>query len=112
MAKKLKIGAKIKTLLKKLKNWTKRIKTLDQILKIIFRYFFFRAEVEEDIYKLFYFKFAARMQPIVLLLEDAGIAYKMVDDEDFKSKLNKESPYTSHAVPIIEKGKRSYYLKI
>jgi len=59
---------------------------------------------QNDVYKLFYWQgFTARAEPILLLLEDAGVEYEYIT-EDAKKKTNKTSSYISHAFPVLEKG--------
>jgi len=61
-------------------------------------------EENEDGYKLFYWGgFTGRAQPIILLLEDAGISYDYVD-EKARDKSNNDDAYSSHAFPQLEKG--------
>jgi len=63
------------------------------------------AEETEDIYKLFYWPgFTGRAQPIILLLEDAGISYDYVADAKARDQSNTEDAYSSHAFPQLEKG--------
>jgi len=67
------------------------------------------AEEKDDIYRLMYWtldgEFTGRAQPIILLLEDGGIPWELVNCELFKyENANTESPYSTHAFPQLEKG--------